>query len=222
MSLQQPDELVDALRADMCGADKQAEVKARLVARGVLRAGAATVATASAVAHAQATVGAIANGATGASVAATGKILTWTASSKLLLSFALASAATIGTVSLSRMHDAPEPAPTAQKRPMPALAKRVEASLPIVEQPRHEAQGSEVAEPIERQPANAEKPRGHDTLKQESALLMRAAESIHARDFSRAEQQLDRHEQTYPDGILRQERELARRRLRRERDADRP
>jgi hypothetical protein len=197
------DELLGALRGETCDDAARSRMREKLAAAGVLSASAAAAGTASAVAHA-------APAASGAKVGLF-KALTAT---KLLGGGALLAVGTAVVVTLSSPAErpvAPATPPRTEAAPAPVVA-------PVVEVPAEvEGESESEAQEVERAPARkrtraatrAEK----SALARESALLTGAARRLHAGDLEGAKRLLDEHEHSFPAGVLRTERELARKRV---------
>jgi hypothetical protein len=188
-------ELLGALRGETCDEASRGRMRDKLAAAGILSASAATAGTAAT---------ALANAAP--AKAGLFKLLT---ASKLLGGGALLAAGTAVVVSLSAPAEraAPRRTPTMQAAQPPApVAPVVEA--PVVEEK------AEPAPPPRKHPRPSA--RANDTLARESALLTGAARRLHAGDLDGARRMLDEHERSFPQGVLRTERELARQRVQNE------
>jgi hypothetical protein len=198
------DELLGALRGETCDDASRGRMRDKLAAAGVLSASAAVVSAGagtatSALAH--------------AAPVKTGlfKLL---GAGKLLGSGALlvAGAAVAVSLSVPAERAAPRPAPRTYVAPSAAPV------VPAAEAPEPAPQLEPEQAPAQRKAPRASA-RAKDPLARESALLTGAARLLHAGDLRGAARLLDEHERSFPDGVLRTERELARQRVETERRA---
>jgi hypothetical protein len=202
---------LDALRSRLPSDDEKRRMRARLLALGALSA---------------ATVPAAASAQLGAANVAT-KLGLWSASKVVLalsVSAALAGAALLVPAAMTRK---PEPARRTAHGMVQAM--RDPAAVVIEQAPRVRVESAESALPEPRR-AHARPRRASpavviapssplDTLEAENALLGAAVSALHQGRVREANALLDQHEQRFPDGSLRDERERARRRLKDSKDA---
>jgi hypothetical protein len=187
--LERDDEYVALLRGRLPDAADKARMQKRLAALGV--GGGATLVAASAQAVA------------GKAAATTWKL---TAVSKAFL--AAGSVAVLG----SSLYLAASPSPRAEANVGPARVVE-RAPKPAMSEPLVEPLAA--PEPIvekARKVRSAKRP-APDTLNSENALLGAAVRALNAGETAEAERLLDEHARRHPNGVLRDERERARRKL---------
>lgn len=206
-----PDSVVHLLRGDVPSPDDRARIRARLAAAGVL---------ASSVPVAQAAA---------ASATATVSKAGLSLASKLAIGVSTALVVGSAALFISPQSSRRTP-PHAQMAPPPSN----EASLQVESLPaegglsagdeahEHDVQARESAAkaPVKRRPRARDKSdeKTQSTLAAETELVSRALSLLRANSLAEAEALLRAHEQRFPQGALRRERELAFERLRARRE----
>jgi hypothetical protein len=198
--------LVQALRQEAAEPAARERVRARLAAAGAL--GATTAAASLAAAQ---------------SPAALAKLGVFGAGKLLLVSTGVIALGTAAVLTMSVPAPASRPAPRAQRAVVSSAAVRAAApevapAEPVIEVTAPAPLPASVLKKTPRRvniveaPAPAPAPPA-STLTDESALLGRAVQALHAGQHEMAKTLLEEHAQRFPDGVLARERQRARLRL---------